>query len=852
MAAILFVVLDSAVPGSRDIAARTIMLAAGHAVTYRSGSAAAPALDAYDLIVISPDCNNTTLGTKYRDAALPLLAFSGQDDGTFFNDMWGPDTHSLIAGATSLYAGTTAFVADAAHDIAAGLSGTVTVYASSTNSTRATAPGTAQVVLRQTDGGQAVTFAYEKGVFMAGGVKAAARRVALGVRSTTQYTPEAAAHFTAGMTWALALPLWETGEFVVHLDVLIERIEGAGTVMQSYRDFFGIYWILSASVQMAGVDRPIGGGTVTLHRQVGGVSLSPLVEASAANLDGATYAPALDFVREIEFRVMLTRPNQDPPEPSTTWPILFQGITDDPDWSRKTGPVTVPFRDRSGPLADTVVRKGITYGDPDTPVDAFVVMQDIVDTEMGAGQYTLVDETVGDRFMVRGYKPEGIFVFQALEALADQWGAKRVHQRQDEETGEAYLAVIEPDRSKTEVDYTIPATVYIEAQNITTGGKNVRTIVVGHAVDKDTGEKITYQLPAEVDVATDPAVLAYGPRVLEFTEDQNSLIDTEAELVAMVTAIYADVAPGVIPLQMETKLAPFARPDLLVRWGANTLLFDNPLTAAVLTVDHNFPGPGIGRTLWANAGSPRASVLGHIRRSQTKVAGIGAQTIAPNRPYFESVTLVESSVGVLTCTVLPGGTMVRYRVYARTGSPPVDVDGEPLPLYLKGPPTEGAEVTEVSWAAQDATHHVAVFGYAKDGARVFTTRSIVVSDTGSGPGTGGGDTGVPDVAPSVPTLSLTNDFVGDTRLVRADWWNTGTSSSWHTQIEWFADGVSTGAPTDIAPTADVSGTATRYFTLFERASARVRYVNQAETPDAEGPWAEMDSSLFVNSFPVPD
>jgi hypothetical protein len=435
--------------------------------------------------------------------------------------------------------------------------------------------------------------------------------------------------------------LWQSGEFVPHLDVLIERVEGGGTVMQSYRDFGGSNRILSASIKHSGVDQAIGQGQVVLARQVGGVSLSPLVEASPLNQEGGEYTPAVDFGREIEFRVALMPPGVEPGP--ADWEIIFQGITDDPAFAGKTGPITVPFRDRSGPLADTYVRTGSTYGDPEDGTDAAVVMQQILDREMGAGNYSLADLTVGDRFMVRRYKPDGVTVWAALEEIAEQWGAKRLGQVKDEGTGQFNIAVISPPRDKTTPDYSIGPSTYLDATEITTGGKNLRTIVLVQALSS-AGVVLKRQIPAEADVATDPGVLAYGPRLLFISESATSLINTQEEVDAMAEPIYADVSSVIIPLEMETKLAPFARVDDLVRWGANTILWDQPLDAALLTRTDEFPGPGRARTKWRCAGNPRGSILGHLRRA---IAGINAAANVNRATLLDVVPNVQEDGSLL-------------------------------------------------------------------------------------------------------------------------------------------------------------------------------------------------------------
>ncbi len=440
----------------------------------------------------------------------------------------------------------------------------------------------------------------------------------------------------------MSTPLFDSGAYVAHLDVRIERPDGVGTALQSYRDFGGVNWIKSLRYQPCGVDQPIGQGSLVLHRQVGDVSLAPLVTASALNTDSGAYAPALDFGREIEVWSCILAPGDEPVSDSYT--LAFQGITDDISWPGKTGDVTVPFRDRSGPLVDTYVRKGLTYGAPGG-VDTVDVMQELLDAEMGPGQYILDDLTTGARFAVTHYKPEGVSVWQALETLAAQWGAKPVRQVYNAVAGEFRLAVVDVPRGAYTPAYEIGPSTYLEVHQITTGGRNIRTIVHGSAVDGTTGRTITSQLPPEPLVDTDPGVLTYGPRLLAFSETGE--IDSQTELDAMVAGIYADVSTPSIPLEMETKYAPFAKIDDVVRWGANTVISDTHLDAAVLSLVHEFPRPGVGRTKWRCAGRPKASVLGWIRQGRP-IAGLGAQVVAPPAPALVGFGPVDKDATTVT------------------------------------------------------------------------------------------------------------------------------------------------------------------------------------------------------------
>lgn len=614
------------------------------------------------------------------------------------------------------------------------------------------------------------------------------------------------------------LNLWESGEYITHVDLLVERIVGGDTVMQSYSDFAGRNWIKAVKVDPAGVDSPIGSGSASLHRAVEGDSLAPLVTLSPLNMDGLDYAPALDFGREVQVIAAISAPGEDPD--TGDYVTLLRGITDDIEWPRKAGDITVPFRDYSGRLADTMMRSEQRYGSEEG-VDAIEVMQDYVDVHMGAGQYTITDQTTGDRFNVTDWTPSDVYVLEGLQQVALMWGGKDL--RQVEDADEALLAVIEPDREKTDADYSIGPYTYIDVNAINTAGKFLRTIVRGRAVDKETGETLVSQLPAEEDVGTDPLVSLYGPLFFQFDEEQAKGIDTQEELDAMVAAIYADLSTPPIPLEIETKFCPFAKVGDLVEWLPDTILRDESLKTAVLTLSHSCPSPGVGRTIWRCAGKPkgRYSTYQHLG---VEVAGIG------KRPTIFSVALVQDGT-TLTATSDFNAQIVLYSIYARTGSSP-KVDGFPVEGTAKGTNLKATD-RAVSWSVRDGLWYVLVRGFAENGRFVDYQTTVTVTGVG-GPGTG---SVAPTDIPGTPAITL-GAVVGGDREASIDWVNTDVVDD--IELETILDGVSEGI-TPVAPGVDSS---TGAWPLGSTLVARLRYTAGS---GLEGAWSPVSRAAFISA-----
>lgn len=806
MASVLLVVFDPAALSANDVALRDRIQALGHTVTLQDDDAAVPAnVGEYGLIILAG--GNATSSLKYRDVAVPVMAF----DRTRWRELEQSFAHSNYINPnanSSFNTNPLVSIVDPVHPLAGGLAAgqhsvytyTDTVLMVVTAHNNYT-PAAMQRVVGHTAETTAI-FGYEAGAAMWDGVVAPARRVGFGLATIKDLNANGVTLFNAAVEWArrkvAPLPgftvttsdrtvtctsqasdpdgtiakteydfgdgsgfgtaathtyasygayvitqrvtdndgmqatdtfnvslgnlgratpeeydLWASGSFVTHLDVQIERLVGGIPTLQSYRSFGGWNWIRSLRLQPAQVDTPIGSGTLTLHRARGGQNLSPLVVGSSLNKDGASYAPALDFGREIrvytacmptdttvttsapaavnavsvsvaaltravaagsvihfptgEARVSATAaagalsiavqplPAAVPAgteapvshEPGAgDWRAIFEGVTDDIEWGgRDRGAVEVPFRDRSGTLADTYVRDATVYGsEAGTPIE--VAAQQIVDGWMGAGQYPIAVRPVAPAFRVTRYEVSEVSVWEALEKLADQPGAA-LRQAWNEAAGEERLTIITPPRDKEAPDYAVTPATYLEAHQVGTGGKNLRNVVRVLATDGSTGKELTYQVPAEANVKTDPSVLQYGPRFLQIPEEEASAIDTQAELVAFGDSIYADVSNPPIPLEMETRFCWFAEPDQMIRWMANTVLWDQDMDSAVLGVSHDFPSPGVGRTRWRTAGKPKGAWAAWIRKG----AGFAGRNARPPRAAgFYNLTDVKLIANLATAT----------------------------------------------------------------------------------------------------------------------------------------------------------------------------------------------------------
>jgi hypothetical protein len=247
-------------------------------------------------------------------------------------------------------------------------------------------------------------------------------------------------------------------------------------------------------------------------------------------------------------------------------------------------------------------------------------------------------------------------------------------------------------------------------------------------------------------------VLQYGQRYLGFREPSDSSpVDTQAELDDEVAAVYADVTSVPFPLEMSTKLLPFAAVDDLVTWGANAITHDEDQDGAVQTLSHEGGAPGVARTRFVCSDRPKGAVAAWLRRG-VEIAGRNA------RPSIFSLGLTQSGTDlVVTPAVNRQGEYMEF--FSRVGSSPLTA----------GVPDEGtsrgriklARAGRAALAVRDGVHHVVGRLYAGEDQRVFAEREETITITGVG---GGGTPGVeaPTDVPGTPLAIADGTIIGAT------------------------------------------------------------------------------------------
>jgi hypothetical protein len=206
----LFVVGDTTLSGI-DSAIRTRLVNLGYQVVLKSGLASkASDADFKDLVVISSTVTSADVGTKFRNVEVPVLNWEASlsDDLGMTGNVTGTDLGTV--------SGQSIQIQDPTHPLAAGKSGTVSVYVSTNTLSWGKANANAANVASVTgDANKSVLYAYEQGTGMVG-LRAPARRVGFFLENAAgiQLNTNGQALFDSAVQWAVG-PITPKALFVV-------------------------------------------------------------------------------------------------------------------------------------------------------------------------------------------------------------------------------------------------------------------------------------------------------------------------------------------------------------------------------------------------------------------------------------------------------------------------------------------------------------------------------------------------------------------------------------------------------------------------------------------------------------
>lgn len=371
----------------------------------------------------------------------------------------------------------------------------------------------------------------------------------------------------------LAGELAQAQSFYSDVHVKLEVQNGSGTWIDVGASL-GKNWIVNASWGEV-VDTPVSGATFTLIQQIGTASLSPLMSASALNVnDAGAYSPLLDVGRLV--RASTATMAQGVALDTTKYRRIFDGRIDEVDQADETtDPLTIAIRcsDLGAWLQDLQIEtSGIQYGTKPTGTALETVIQNIINANIPSGEpaVTLLKQSASV-FAVTHWLQGDTKLLEALTTIVRDSTGEDIRYRYDA-THASRLTWFNPDRNRTTVDATFTGPQYVLSRlNLA-----IRDIRNDGAMSYGSG----------VATATSASSKAkYRRRFfrLEATDSITTLADAQKVIDAVVNDLSAP--PGEASGQLLGYFWPVQLYDRYT-FAANARQYDTDQTFAVMGYQH--------------------------------------------------------------------------------------------------------------------------------------------------------------------------------------------------------------------------------------------------------------------------
>lgn len=325
---------------------------------------------------------------------------------------------------------------------------------------------------------------------------------------------------------------------------------------------------------------------VRLGRDTDG--LSPLVAASLFNRDGVgVYAPLLTPGAEIRLHADTLAPGEV--ESDSSKRLMFWGRVDRAEFA--SDPMTLTCRDLGGKLLDTIVREKRTYGDPDAPVPAHLVMQQFLadNADLLGGTAPTLAVPDAPTYLVTEFVQVGVSILDALNTLAMLFGW--VVRYAFDASDDFVLTLYDPQRDRVIPaggDYAIAPTEYHAVDAAALDMVNVRNRLKGWYRDGVTGEALS------VEVRDDGSIAAFGERFEQFGGDLLLPITNGNDMLAFLQYALADQATPPFDHTVSALFLHFVALGDVPEFSGNAVQYDEPQQLAVVGITHEFPDAGDG------------------------------------------------------------------------------------------------------------------------------------------------------------------------------------------------------------------------------------------------------------------
>jgi hypothetical protein len=408
------------------------------------------------------------------------------------------------------------------------------------------------------------------------------------------------------------------------------------------------------------LDDPVSSATVTLHREIGNLSLAPFRTDSKINIrPGFGFDPLIHEGRRFKIFAAVVPLGMTPEVDA--WIEVFDGLIDEVDAGAGEA-VSFQGRDYSSArLQDTFIKTVRNYGsDAGTAVQT-VMGQILADNGLSGFSISLPGGSPG--WNITPYAQDRQTVLEALQNLAQMIGWEV---RSRFVSGSWALCFQDPGRTKTTPDVTYSPDSYKEITTCKTALSEVRNsweVVYTDSQILDTGGYPTQRTSLAQDTAS---IAAYGERYSQITEDsEKSPINTAAEALRLASAALADTRD--VHLE-QTVSAPYnfalELGDLVLLQG-NGIHYTGDQAQAIVNLQHNLTE---GTTEITVRGAPSLGATSWLRRESRPGLNLGANFAIPRSPFLSVVT---DNPGALSVAISPhpyGPIAEAYELHVSTSA----------------------------------------------------------------------------------------------------------------------------------------------------------------------------------------
>jgi hypothetical protein len=499
-----------------------------------------------------------------------------------------------------------------------------------------------------------------------------------------------------------------------HINVYAKlEIKDSDGAWRDMTNLSGFDWLDRWRVEET-IDDPIGKATFTLRREIGALSLAPLVQASALNKNGAlAYQPLVNPGRLCRFSVATVGNGVSA---AGNYHEIFQGYITDVDPASPDDGITVKALDLGVVLQNAWIEAIANYGSG-VGVAVETVMQAVINTTITVGPPTLVTPA-SPGWLITTYAQDQVSVLQAIRDLALQigWDLRYMYQAA---TDTPELRFYQPPRAQVVPDWTFAAAEYLRIDSGKLSDADIRNAAKISYVDVNGNVQSVVRLNSG-------SITKYGRRYMEINESASSNIDTLAEAQAMGDAAVSDLGTPLQEHEIETLLFWPLQLNDLCRFTANGVQYDTDQDLAAVAFVHEGQG-GDGRTTISCRGKPAGAYRDWIRKGRSTGGGDSGGDGGPQAPppvaniLFVKRTRAFETVRFIGAIIDPGMGPLLWQwkignaAYSALSSAALPVDQ----VIVRGPHDIKTVYLRVVQAdGQYMEVNYAVPGYANDNASI--------------------------------------------------------------------------------------------------------------------------------------